>query len=461
MAAAAAAAALPEPVLLAPEQQEVDLPEEFWEAPLFARIETITAHADDANPGVSTENILSWCKPQYKGLTIYFSPEYRPSDETAWGESFYLQFSNYVYSSPCSLQHSVHVLVVATNTRHCFFWFLRHCPTGRLKADLQAAAAQQCFSLVSKGAKGKSPADKLRQVLICARGRTVPNSRKATNSMRPSEASECCRFRLTIHQDLNLDRFFVKGGQNNPAHKFHAKLQQDERPKKKRARVSRSSSTAAAAARALPQQSIAASNMATNVVWHQTALTRADRWKTHKGAVLWFTGLSGSGKSSIANEVEVLLAQRNFKTYLLDGDNLRHGLCSDLAFSQVDRNENLRRTAEVAKLMADAGMVVMAAFVSPYQSHREEVKNIVTSLSDIPFVEIYCKASLATCEKRDPKGLYIKARSGVIPNFTGITDPYETPTHPDIVLDADEDTVHNLADQVVQYLDFHGKLENN
>ena len=267
--------------------------------------------------------------------------------------------------------------------------------------------------------------------------------------MRPTDAAECCRFRLTVHQDLNLDRYYVKGGQNNPVHKFHDKMEEEDcRPKNKRMR--RSTSTAS--------QSSTVS--ATNVVWHPTSLTRADRWKDHKGAVLWFTGLSGSGKSSVANEVEVMLSQRNVKTYLLDGDNLRHGLCSDLAFSGEERNENLRRTAEVCKLMADAGMVVMAAFVSPYQEHRDRVKNIVVE-GEVPFLEIYVKASLATCEKRDPKGLYLKARAGEIRNFTGISDPYEDPTNPDICLDADTDSIQTLADQVVQYLDFTGKIEND
>jgi len=330
------------------------------------------------------------------------------------------------------------------------YYFLLH-SSDRLKNDLQEAAAQQGFSLVSKGTKGKSAADKLRQVLVCARGRVVPHSRKAGASLRPSDPSECCRFRLTVHQDLSLDRFFVKGGQNNAVHRYHAKMEEEEcRPKKKRARLSSRSAPKVAESVAAPA--------APNVVWHPTSLTRADRWKTHKGAVMWFTGLSGSGKSSVANEVEVLLSQRSVKTYLLDGDNLRHGLCSDLAFSEEDRNENLRRTGEVAKLLADSGMVVLAAFVSPYEAHRERVKSIVVA-GGIPFVEIHVKASLATCEKRDPKGLYLKAREGLIPNFTGISDPYEEPTNPDVVLEADTEPIQALAYQVIQYLDMHRKLE--
>lgn len=278
--------------------------------------------------------------------------------------------------------------------------------------------------------------------------------------MRPTEPSECCRFRLTIHQDVTLDRFYVKGGQNNPVHKYHPKLEEAEcRSKsKKRARLSSGMDISKKAA---TQSSIVASAAETtaNVVWHPTSLTRSYRWKNHTGAVIWFTGLSASGKSSIANAVEVLLAQRNVRTYILDGDNLRHGLCAGLGFTAEDRLENLRRTAEVAALMADAGLVVLAAFVSPLEAQRETVKNVVVA-SGAPFVEIYVKASLSTCEERDPKGFYKKARAGTIPNFTGISDPYEEPTNPDVVLEADTVPIQLLADQVVQYLDLHGKIDN-
>lgn len=316
---------------------------------------------------------------------------------------------------------------------------------------------------MSKGSKGKSPSDRQRQIFVCARGRCVPNSRKAGSSTRPTNATELCRFRLTVHQDLQLDRFYVKGGQNNPMHRFHSKLPETNvLPKKKRARTSKttSSSTTVSSAQASAAAVAAAGAPPQNVVWHASSLTRTQRWKSHRGAVLWFTGLSGSGKSSIANEVEVLLFNRNVKTYLLDGDNLRHGLCSDLQFSEADRLENLRRTAEVAKLMADAGMVVLAAFVSPYESHRAQVKGIITSDAAIPFIEIYVKASLATCEKRDPKGLYVKARAGEIANFTGISDPYEVPTNPDIILDSDTAPVKVLAEQVIEHLDYRIEAGN-
>jgi adenylylsulfate kinase len=224
--------------------------------------------------------------------------------------------------------------------------------------------------------------------------------------------------------------------QGNASHRCHGRLEEDAALPKKR---SRSGAT-----------QVSGNN--NNVTWHSTSLTRADRWKDHKGAVLWFTGLSGSGKSCIANQVECMLHQRNVRTYVLDGDNLRHGLCSDLGFSSHDRWENLKRAAHVAKLMADAGFVVLCAFVSPYRLHREKVKTILTE-DDITFFEIHVNANLATCEARDPKGLYLKARAGILRNFTGISDPYEEPTNPDLFLNSDENSVICLAEQVVNYLD--------
>jgi adenylyl-sulfate kinase len=151
----------------------------------------------------------------------------------------------------------------------------------------------------------------------------------------------------------------------------------------------------------------------------------------------------------------MLHQQRNVRTYLLDGDNLRHGLCSDLGFSPNDRLENMKRAAHVAKLMADAGLVVLCAFVSPHQLHREKVKTIVTENSDISFFEIHVKANLATCERRDPKGLYLKARAGILRNFTGISAPYEEPSNPDLVLDSDSNPVICLAEQVFNYLEIY------
>jgi adenylylsulfate kinase len=216
--------------------------------------------------------------------------------------------------------------------------------------------------------------------------------------------------------------------------------------------------------------------MSTNITWHNQTVSRSDRWKTHKGAVVWFTGLSGAGKSSVANEVERRLSRTSLttpssnvqgedisntiRTYLLDGDNIRHGLCSDLGFTVQDRSENIRRVGEVSKLMADAGVVTLSALISPYRKEREQVRDSVQQLNDnsddasrsIPFIEIYVKASLNTCEQRDPKGLYKLAREGKIKQFTGIDDPYEEPHQPELVLDADTKSVDELAEETVRFI---------
>jgi adenylylsulfate kinase len=194
-----------------------------------------------------------------------------------------------------------------------------------------------------------------------------------------------------------------------------------------------------------------------NITWHPHLVSQCDRWKVsgHQGCVVWFTGLSGSGKSTIANEVDYDLNQRGIRTYLLDGDNIRHGLCKDLGFSPDDRAENIRRIAEVAKLMADSGVVVLAAFISPYREDRQKVR---VTMGDLGLVEVFVKAELETCEGRDPKGLYQKARAGIIKNFTGIDDPYEPPLNPEIVLDSDSKTVPQLSIQVIEWLLAHGKL---
>lgn len=194
-----------------------------------------------------------------------------------------------------------------------------------------------------------------------------------------------------------------------------------------------------------------------NITWHPHLVARNDRWKLagHQGCVVWFTGLSGSGKSTIANEVDYELNQRGIRTVLLDGDNIRHGLCSDLGFSAEDRVENIRRVAEVAKLMADGGIVVLAAFISPYRDDRQKVRDC---MGDMGLVEVFVKAQLETCETRDPKGLYQKARAGLIKNFTGIDDPYEAPLLPEVVLDSDLKTVPELSAEMVQWLCANGKL---
>jgi len=170
-----------------------------------------------------------------------------------------------------------------------------------------------------------------------------------------------------------------------------------------------------------------------NIVWHQHFIDKAARsaQKGHKPALLWFTGLSGSGKSTLAGALEAELMQRGIHTYLLDGDNVRHGLCSDLGFATADRQENLRRVGEVAKLMVDAGLVVLAAFVSPYRAERAAIR---ARLPEGEFIEVFVDTPLSECELRDPKGLYKKARAGEIKHFTGIDDPYEAPEQADIHL---------------------------
>lgn len=196
---------------------------------------------------------------------------------------------------------------------------------------------------------------------------------------------------------------------------------------------------------------------ATNITWHEHHVTRAERsaLKGHRGAVLWFTGLSGAGKSTVANAVDTALNRRGVHTYVLDGDNVRHGLNKNLGFSAEDRAENIRRIGEVGKLMADAGLVVLTAFISPYRRDRDAVREL---MDDGDFVEIFCKASLETCEGRDPKGLYKKARAGEIKGFTGIDDPYEAPESAEIVLDSDNKGIEQLAGEVVAWLDEAGLL---
>jgi adenylylsulfate kinase len=182
---------------------------------------------------------------------------------------------------------------------------------------------------------------------------------------------------------------------------------------------------------------------------HQYQISLDDRIKVnnHKPLLLWFTGLSGSGKSTIANVVEQELFKQNIKTYSLDGDSIRKGINSDLSFSPEDRTENIRRIAEVANLMLDAGLVVLAAFVSPYKKDRENIKNIV---KDANFVEIYINTSLEECERRDVKGLYKKARAGEIKDMTGISSPYEAPEHADIEIKTEEEPIEAAAKKIVE-----------
>lgn len=194
---------------------------------------------------------------------------------------------------------------------------------------------------------------------------------------------------------------------------------------------------------------------ATNITWHSGTVTRDDRERllNQKGVTLWLTGLSASGKSSIACIVEQMLIDRKKLAYRLDGDNIRHGLNKNLGFSADDRAENIRRIGEVAKLFTDAGVIVIASFISPYRRDRDSIRASMTSGE---FVEVYIKASVEVAEKRDPKGLYKKARAGEIKGFTGIDDPYEAPLSPEIVIDTETMDPHAAAQQILQYLQTNG-----
>lgn len=197
------------------------------------------------------------------------------------------------------------------------------------------------------------------------------------------------------------------------------------------------------------------STPATNITWHNSSVTAQARAKQKQQTpvVLWFTGLSGSGKSTIANAVEHQLLTAGAHSYLLDGDNMRHGLNQDLGFSAADREENIRRIGEVANLFVDAGIIVLTAFISPFRADREKVRALI---GEAAFIEVFVDTPLAVCEARDPKGLYKKARAGDIPDFTGIDSAYEPPNAPEIHLHTDQADIETCAQQVVSYLDTHG-----
>ena len=199
--------------------------------------------------------------------------------------------------------------------------------------------------------------------------------------------------------------------------------------------------------------------MQKNIVKHSYSVNRDSRkkLKQHKSILLWFTGLSGSGKSTIANCVEQELQKNSIHTYTLDGDNIRKGLNSDLSFSPEDRSENIRRIAETAYLMMDAGLVVLAAFVSPYRNDRDRIRKII---GDDNMVEIYINTSVEECERRDVKGLYKKARKGEIKNMTGISAPYESPLHPDIQINTEEVTIVDATKQIINFINPKLTLQN-
>ena len=196
-----------------------------------------------------------------------------------------------------------------------------------------------------------------------------------------------------------------------------------------------------------------------DVVWHHATVTRERRQdqNNHKSVILWFTGLSGAGKSTLAHCVEESLHQRGCRTFVLDGDNIRHGLCGDLGFSIEDRTENIRRIAEVAKLMMEAGVITLTAFISPFRSERKKARKIFPHGE---FLEIYCKCSLEVCEQRDVKGLYKKAREGVIKDFTGISSPYEEPINLELVVNTADASLEDCAKQVLDLLVTRGVIND-
>jgi adenylylsulfate kinase len=195
-----------------------------------------------------------------------------------------------------------------------------------------------------------------------------------------------------------------------------------------------------------------------NITWTRSSIKRSERSvrNRHRSAILWFTGLSASGKSTLSRRVERTLFARGCQTYILDGDNVRFGLSRDLGFSPEDRTENIRRIGEVAKLLLDAGVVVLTAFISPYRTDRDMNRELV---EDGDFIEIFTKCALAECERRDPKGLYKKARAGEISEFTGISAPYEEPLHPEIVVETDTNEPDDCVAQIIAELENRGILE--
>ena len=207
----------------------------------------------------------------------------------------------------------------------------------------------------------------------------------------------------------------------------------------------------------LPLVMTASTPKATNIVWHEASVDRAARAdkRGHRSAILWFTGLSGSGKSTLANAVNAALFERGLGTYVLDGDNVRHGLCKDLGFSDADREENIRRIGEVAKLFLDAGVIVLTAFVSPFRADRDKARDLVEAGD---FFEIFCAADLDVCESRDPKGLYAKARSGAIKEFTGISSPYEAPDTPELKIDTGAQELAQSVEVVIKALQDKGVI---
>ncbi|MUT64592.1 adenylyl-sulfate kinase [Paenibacillus sp. NEAU-GSW1] len=195
-----------------------------------------------------------------------------------------------------------------------------------------------------------------------------------------------------------------------------------------------------------------------NLSWHRSQISKEDRQRLngHKSCVLWFTGLSGSGKSTLAAEIELRLHQQRIRSYILDGDHLRRGLSSGLGFSPGDRSENIRRIGEAAKLFVDAGTIALVAVISPFREERERLRS---QFAAGEFIEIYVKCAIETCEQRDPKGLYRKARAGEIQQFTGISAPYEPPLRPDLIMESDKQTIEQSVSIIMAYLQNNGYIE--
>lgn len=191
---------------------------------------------------------------------------------------------------------------------------------------------------------------------------------------------------------------------------------------------------------------------ARNIVWHRASVTRTRREELngHRGGIIWFTGLSGAGKSTLAHAVEEILHQRGCRTFVLDGDNIRHGLCNDLGFSSADRQENIRRVGEVAKLFMESGAIVLTAFISPFRADRDKVRSMVAPGD---FTEIFCNSPVEVCASRDTKGLYARALTGKLPDFTGVSSPYEPPLDPELVLDSGHASLEECVDTVVRKLE--------
>jgi adenylylsulfate kinase len=195
-----------------------------------------------------------------------------------------------------------------------------------------------------------------------------------------------------------------------------------------------------------------------NITWHHAIINKEDREQLlgQKGVTLWFTGLSCSGKSTLATEVEKRLYERGYLTYILDGDNIRHGLNRNLGFSPEDREENIRRIGEVANLFRQAGIINMTAFISPYRADRKKARDLA---KEGEFIEIFCRCSLEACERRDKKGLYKKAKDGEVPEFTGISAPYEEPENPEITIETDKTTIEEGVNKIISYMEKKGMIK--